>query len=164
MPHNDEKEFVFLDSASKLGNHQFIPFYVNGIEFKTMTHYLEYNKAIMFNEITCVRGILNARTAADSMKCTRRLTHDQLDQWYTEVDKLIRVGLRHKVKQNPELISALLKTDQNRIVLCDERDGYWGCGLSKQDASKLAESLWPGKNKLGEELSRLRAELRNSMD
>jgi ribA/ribD-fused uncharacterized protein len=164
MPHSTDEKIIFLDSTSKLANHQFLPFYANGIEFKTMTHYLEYHKALMFNEKAFVRGILNARTAADCVKSFKALTHDQLEQWYTEVDKIVRAGLRHKVRQNPELVNTLLKTDPHRIVLCDDNDGYWSCGLTKEDAAKLPENLWPGKNKLGEELHRLRAELHNSLD
>lgn len=85
------------------------------------------------------------------------LTYAERSQWYAVMENAAIRGLQAKFQQNPELIKQLLKTRHSDLVYCAVDEGFWGVGLDKSDAAKLDHSLWPGKNRLGQMLQKLRS-------
>ncbi len=71
--------------------------------------------------------------------------------WESVKDYIMREGVRAKFTQHAALRSLLLSTGEARIVEHTRNDSYWGDG---GDGS--------GKNRLGEILMEVRAELRKN--
>lgn len=154
-----EKQYTLFDNNSQLSNDYLAPFYFNGIEFKSMTHFLEFSKALYFHDYGKLCRILSCRSAADCKKLVKSLTHNEFDQWYKSIDNKAYSGLMCKFTQNPDILKALNRTDSSLLVFCDPNDGYWGCGLKKPEVSLTPPTQWPGHNKLGRELGRILEEL-----
>jgi ribA/ribD-fused uncharacterized protein len=154
----EDKDYTMFDSDSLLSNGGFTPFFHGGLEFKTMTHFLEYHKAMKFKNPNLAKTILQTPTPAQSQKLYEDLTYTQLSEWYTQVDKLALQGLRCKFNQNPTLLASLRKTNGSSLVMCGPDDGFWGVGLNRQDASRVGQKRWPGQNKIGKLLDTLRAD------
>lgn len=148
---------MFFDKTSLFSNHAFTPFFYNGLEFKTMTHFLEYQKAMKLHRSQLATSILQATTAEQCATINDDMTYSDLNQWYTEVEDVAMKGLFCKFKQNPTLLSSLLKSNGSKLVYTSSNDGFWGIALGRQEAARIAQQLWPGRNMLGDILMKIRA-------
>lgn len=157
---NDTAE-TFFEKTSQLSNDAFTPFFYNGLEFKTMTHFLEYQKAMKFNRFRFAAPILNATSPEQCLKVNNDITYADMNHWFSEVEDVAAKGLRSKFRQNPALLTTLLKTNESKLIYSSRDDGFWGTGLNRQEASLVADHLWPGQNKLGHLLMKLRESFSN---
>ena len=71
--------------------------------------------------------------------------------WETVKDDIMREALQAKFRQHPSLRSLLLQTGDAELIEHTRNDSYWADG---EDGS--------GKNRLGQLLMELRAELRKA--
>lgn len=153
----EEKTVIHFDNSSPFSNNAFTPFFYNGFEFKTMKHFLEFQKTVKFHQSQFSKAVLTSATPEQGEKFNDGLTYGDRHQWYSENEYLAYRGLMAKFKQNPELMHHLLKTKQAELAYAVSDEGYWGLGLSRAEASRLERSRWPGKNKLGNLLQKVRA-------
>ena len=72
----------------------------------------------------------------------------------------MKIGVREKFAQNPELAKLLDNTGHTTIGEGSEKDTIWGTGLSVFHRDALNVSKWRGKNQLGKILMDVRAGLR----
>ena len=82
------------------------------------------------------------------------------EEWNETKDRVMTAALKAKFMQHPELLKKLRETGTRRIAEADPRSKYWGIGTSADTSKAKDPERWPGKNKLGQILEALRAELR----
>lgn len=155
----DDKNCVLFDTASQLSNHHLTPFFFNGLHFKTMIHFLEYHKAKMFGEFEIISLVLSAKSSAECTMYMRELNYDELVKWYNEIGDIFYEGLKCKFSQNPYLSSMLVRSNDVDLVYCDGQDGHFGIGITRHEATRIKSNKWPGKNRLGKDLVRLRHQI-----
>ncbi len=71
--------------------------------------------------------------------------------------RIMEEGLKAKFEQNMHLKKFLMDTGKMTLVEASPRDCFWGVGIRLRDHTKLLDiPNWPGKNKLGKMLERIR--------
>ena len=83
--------------------------------------------------------------------------------WEKKRVPIMKAILKAKVEQVKEVKDALLNTGSNIICEAVYGDGFWSCGLGKDEASKTDPSSWPGENRLGRLWMEIRDELEEEM-
>jgi ribA/ribD-fused uncharacterized protein len=154
----EDNDLHLFDDKSRFSNTAFTPFFSDGLEFKSITHFLEYHKTMLFKKQHMGKAALNSATPQQARTANADMTYDELKEWYTELEDTILKGLRAKFLQNPNLMDNLTRTKDSELVYCCDTDGYWGTGMNKLDSSKVQPRRWPGANKLGTMLMKIRTE------
>ena len=121
-------------------------FELEGKWWPTSEHYFQAQKFAGTEHEEAVRRAASPMVAARLGRSRQRpLRRD----WDRVKDDVMRRALRAKFAAHAELRAILLGTGDEEIVENAPRDSYWGCGTDGT-----------GKNRLGELLMELRAELR----
>ena len=113
----EEANVYIFEEKSAFSNTSFTPFFHNGVEFKSMTHYLEYQKALMFGQKRLLKAVIHADTVSQAKQLTADMTHNQLRQWYGQLDD-VAVTAQKQVLTESTVAASI---DQNRIVGTDLR-------------------------------------------
>lgn len=135
------------------------PFQVDGITFPTLEHYVQWSKAKMFGDAATEAKILKTKTAKAVKTLGDKVKDAKEDEWDKKKDEFMRVGLKAKFMQHPDLRAKLMETKDRPIGEANARDKYWGIGTSADTSKAKDPSKWPGKNVLGKMLEALRTEL-----
>ena len=130
----------------EFSNFALYPIKLEGRTWPTSEHYFQAQKFAGTRHEEAVRKAKSPMTAAHLGR-NRKLPLRR--DWESMKDHIMRQALRAKFTQHPELTSLLLATGDAKLVEHVERDRYWGDG---GDGS--------GKNRLGQLLMDIRAELR----
>jgi ribA/ribD-fused uncharacterized protein len=164
MDVTEESNVILFDKTSRFSNDSFTPFFSDGLEFKSITHFMEYHKARLFKRSGVMRQIVSSKTVQQCETHLNDLVYNELAQWYNEAEGIVLKGLLCKFKQHPSLASALMKTKGSELVLCSSEEAYWGNGLDRADARKVSKRRWPGQNKLGALLMHVRSMMTTTDD
>jgi ribA/ribD-fused uncharacterized protein len=78
--------------------------------------------------------------------------------WDAKRDDIMRLAVRTKFVQHPELRKQLQETGDRMIGEANARDSYWGIGTSVTSEKSNHPEKWRGQNKLGKLLMELRKE------
>ncbi len=114
----------------------------------TSEHYFQAQKFAGTEHEEAVRQAKSPMIAARMGRSRERPLRGD---WETVKDDIMREALQAKFRQHPSLRSLLLQTGDAELIEHTRNDGYWADG---GDGS--------GKNRLGELLMELRAELRKA--
>lgn len=127
-----------------LSNFYRSPFELDGCTWSTVEHY--------FQAMKCPAHAATVRVASSPSEAKRLGRRAVLrDDWDHVRDGVMLTALRAKFVQHLDLREALLSSGERPLVEAAPRDFYWGDGT---DGS--------GRNRLGELLMGLRAELRTA--
>lgn len=140
-------EFYLVgDEYGEFSNFAAFPIFVRGKRWATSEHFFQAQKFAGTKHEEEVRLAKKPRLAAEMGRDRKRpLRRD----WEAVKDGVMLEALRAKFSQHADLRAMLLATGEARLVEHTGNDGYWGDG---GDGS--------GRNRLGELLMRVRAELR----
>lgn len=122
------------------------PINLDGTTWPTTEHYFQ---AMKFAGTEHEEKVRNAPTAMAAAKMGRERSRPLRKDWEDVKEQVMMKALRAKFTQHANARNTLLGTGNARLVEHTDRDSYWADG---GDGS--------GKNRLGELLMRLRAELR----
>lgn len=143
-----------------LSNWYMSDFSLDGIKFSSMEQYMMYSKAMVFNDKTIARQILQTTDVA-AIKALGRQVSNYVDSVWSGMRQLvIYKGLLEKFSQNEELKKLLLSTGNNYLAECAMNDRIWGIGLSMQDPDRFHIEKWRGQNLLGYTLMIVRNDLK----
>jgi ribA/ribD-fused uncharacterized protein len=81
------------------------------------------------------------------------------DQWLIQAEDVLSEALRHKFQQNPDLLQYLLKTE-DRVLGEASKNTDFSVGLSLGNPQVMDHHVWTGKNWLGQDLMKIRQELK----
>lgn len=128
---------------SNFSRHGFV---LDGLWWSTSEHYFQAQKFAGSEHVEIVRQAKTPKEAAELGRDRRRPLRAD---WEQVKDAVMRAALRAKFRAHADLRAELLATGDEELVENAPGDYYWGCGA---DGS--------GKNRLGQLLMELRAELR----
>ena len=138
-----------------------IPTLVDGVTYPTTEHYLMVQKARMFADEKAVQKVMKAKSAKSAKGVS--IEGAKEDEWDARKDDAMRVILRAKFTQHPELRKQLLETGKSVLGYANARDKYWSIGTSEDTDKAKNPKKWPGKNMVGVLLMELRDTLRGEL-
>ena len=134
------------------------PFTIDDITYKWSEQYIMAQKARLFDP-DMTEKIMTAESPAKCKRLGRQVKNFDAEAWGSKCEDMVYPGILEKFRQNEDIKEVLLSTGD--ALLAEAKDKEWGCGLYKKDAEKIDPAEWPGKNRLGRLLMRVRDELRN---
>lgn len=152
--------FTGLPEYKEFSNMYEAPMQVDGVTFPTVEHYYQWSKAKQFGDAEAERKILKTASPKSVKAYGKKVKDFKEDVWNEKKDQIMKIGLRAKFTQHPEILKKLMETGDKPIAEADPRGKYWGIGTSSETSKAKDPSKWPGKNKLGNILMDLRSELK----
>jgi len=131
---------------------------VDGVTFPTVEHYYQLSKAKFFGDADAEKKIMKTPSSKSVKTYGKKVKNFDEEKWNERKVEAMRIGLRAKFSQHPELKDLLLSTKDRSIGEADPRDKYWSIGTGADTAKAKDPSKWPGKNMLGKLLTELRDE------
>lgn len=132
----------------------FAPFPVNidGVTWPTSEHYFQAQKFTGRPDLQ--KYIRHIREPRDAFNAARQYAADVRSDWHRGAkDRVMRMAVRAKFSQHPELGRLLLSTKDAVLVEHTTNDAYWGDG----------GGAGLGENMLGQILMEVRRELREGL-
>lgn len=126
--------------------------------FENAEQYMMAHKALLFGDYQSYEKIMNTRNPSEIKKIGRSISDFNSDIWDQNKFNIVINGNRLKFGQNPILLERLLDTGNKYIAETSPHDKIWGIGLTAQQALKVSQTKWPGKNLLGHALMIIREE------
>jgi ribA/ribD-fused uncharacterized protein len=137
---------------------------LDGSTYATLEHYFQAMKAKEFKDDEMYEKIVKAKTAKAAKALGKKVKGFEKEIWDSKRDDVMRVGLRTKFVQHPELRKQLQETGERMIGEADARNKYWGIGTSVTSEKSKHPDKWAGQNKLGKMLMDLRQEFKTEAD
>jgi ribA/ribD-fused uncharacterized protein len=159
MSNNEKYEFFWSGPFSQWYSSKFT---VNGITFATAEQFMMYSKAMLFNDQEIANKILLATNPKQQKALGRQVKNFNADRWSNVAKEIVYEGNYAKFTQDPKLLVILMATGDKELVEASPFDKIWGIGLDEAKAKVTPVDQWPGSNWLGEVLTELRNDLRNS--
>ena len=150
---NEFKEFSSMHEA---------PIQIDGTTFPTVEHYYQWSKAKQFGDAEIQAKIMKTASAKSVKSYGKKVKNFNDEAWNERKDQVMRVAVKAKFMQHPELLKKLRDTGTRPIAEADPRGKYWGIGTSADTSKAKDPERWPGKNVLGKILMELRSELKDS--
>lgn len=139
-------------------------FYYQAIPFENVLQFVNYSKAMMFEDKALAERIHKTHNPEACQKLGRTVKGFDQEKWNAEKEKIFRIGCREKFLQNIDLLTLLFETGDRMIVEASSRGVYWGIGCSQDDPRANTPSTWLGRNRLGHILTALREWLMEGYD
>jgi ribA/ribD-fused uncharacterized protein len=137
-----------------------MPTLIDGIKYPTVEHYMVAQKARQFGDEVAFQKVMKAKTAKSAKGVEKSIKDVKEEEWEPRQEEVMRVALRAKFTQHPELRAKLLDTGERPFAYANPRDKYWSIGTSEDTDKAKNPAKWPGKNRLGVLLGELRTTLR----
>jgi ribA/ribD-fused uncharacterized protein len=136
------------------------PMQIDGVTFPTVEHYLQWSKAKQFGDAEAQGKIMKTASAKSVKSYGDKVKDVKEEEWAEKRDQVMRIALKAKFMQHPDLKAKLLSTADRPIGEANARDKYWSIGTGADTSKAKIPSKWPGKNRLGALLMELRSELK----
>lgn len=150
--------FTGIDATKEFLNSHEASIQINAVTYPTVEHYLQWSKAKLLGDETAAGKIMKAKSAQSAKTLGNKL-EDPEKKWDAEQEKVLKVALKAKFSQHPDLRKKLLDTKDAVLAYSDPRDKELGIGTSATTSKAKDIKKWSGKNKLGLMLMDLRREL-----
>ena len=131
---------------------------VDGTQFPTVEHYFQAMKAKEFKDDEIYEKIVKAKTSKAAKALGKKVKGFEKEIWDSKKDDIMRIGIRTKFVQHPELRKQLQETGERMIGEADARNTYWGIGTSQNSEKSKYPAKWRGQNRIGKILMDLRKE------
>jgi len=131
-----------------------------GSIFTNSEQYFMFCKAMYFNDMDSAKKILKTPDPKAAKRLGRGVKDFDADKWSKVSEVYMWNAIYYKFTQNPELKHALLTEKADLFVEASPYDKIWGIGLSEEEAKRTPEAEWPGENRLGQLLTKLRTVLK----
>lgn len=145
------------DSSQNFSNQSAHPITVDDVQYKTVEHFIQAQKAKLFgDEKTYTEILKKAKTPSSAKKMGGKIEGFVTEVWESKQDEIYEKGVRAKFVQHPSLRKQLTDTGEKMIGEADPRDFYWGIGTGAALEKAKTPSKWKGMNKMGKLLMKLR--------
>ena len=131
-------------------------FGADGITFSSMEQFMMYKKAVSFGDKRIAIQILETEDVSRIKKLGRSVAGYNDNYWSGIRQVVVYQGLLEKFRQNNDLKSLLLNTQNAILAECAVDDKIWGIGLSMKDPDRTNRTKWKGQNLLGYTLMMVR--------
>jgi ribA/ribD-fused uncharacterized protein len=136
---------------------------VDDTTYPSVEHYFQAMKAKEFKDEEVLEKIVKAKSAKAAKALGKKVKKFEKEVWDSKKDEIMRVGIRTKFVQHPELRKQLLETGERMIGEADARNTYWGIGTSQTSDKAQHPDKWRGQNKIGKILMDLRKEFQEQI-
>jgi len=137
-------------------------FTVDGTEYNCSEQYLMAAKARMFGDEVALNEIMKSDDPSYQKAVGRQVHGFDKKKWNDAARDVMYTACLAKFKQNPKLLKKLLDTGSRTIVEASPEDVIWGIGLYWKSELCDDPKNWRGTNWLGETLTRVRNDIKNS--
>ena len=128
---------------------------------KSSEHAYQYDKALALNKPDVARAILEtddgyaAKRLADEKFSNRNdkalLKHWRVNQGVTSLENILQSKFEHVEEFKEALIAS-----EGKLIIEATYDTFWGVGFLEDIAATCRPEYWPGKNKMGMLLMKMR--------
>ena len=125
----DDKNIVFHGELSPYSNFHQSQFIMNNQQFVTSEHWIQYQKALMFNNSFIANQILYSDTPYEAKCLSQQIQGVDNDQWIDDGYDICLEEVHTKFQQNPQLMS-MLSTTYPKILAEASFDKTWGTGIT----------------------------------
>lgn len=150
---------AFQGSNDVLSNFYPCDINIHGILAKSAEHAYQYTKCIRRGKLDIAKKVMNAENALAAKKLSRELPYDS--KWNDQKAEVMYDIIVEKTKQVPEFKEELLSSKRT-IVEAVRGDFYWSSGLNKTDTLNTKLKYWPGENKMGSILMKIKTDILNA--
>jgi ribA/ribD-fused uncharacterized protein len=127
-----------------------------GITYLTAEHWMMAEKARLFKDEDILSKILKSVSAGEVKKLGRQIINFDPNFWDQHKYQIVKKGNFLKFKQNEDLLSFLLSTNNIILVEASPYDDIWGIGMTSNDENVENPTKWKGQNLLGYALMEVR--------
>ena len=152
---SNDTHLVFHGKLSPYSNFHPGKFNLEGLDFPTAEHYIQYQKALYFGDSVTANSILKSTTALDAKRVSYKIDNFNKQQWIQDGYEICERGVRAKFEQN-ELLLNMLKMTKPKILAKSSLDNVWGTDLSLNDKNALNSMTWNSKGWLSRMLTGIR--------
>jgi len=135
------------------------PFQEGSLRFPTAEHYMMHAKALLFGDRFVARLVLLTDNPAEALALGRMARGFDGAAWASQREAIVFRGNMLKFGQHTGLRAHLRASAPRLLVDANPADMIWGAGLAAADPRIEDPASWPGKNRLGEVLMRVRSTL-----
>ena len=148
------------DEWGEFSNQYSSPFTYMGNRFETVEQFLYYMRAVFGRSKATAEKILACGGDSDALsRAGRKQLLLENNRWEEVCPQIMRLGMRQKFLQNPELRKKLLGTGC-RLLVENPKDGLLGFIFSAGDDWIRNPAKWKDRNLTGKVLMQVRADLR----
>lgn len=148
------------DEWGEFSNQYSSPFTYMGNRFETVEQFLYYMRAVFGRSKATAEKILACGGDSDALsRAGRKQLLLENNRWEEVCPQIMRLGMRQKFLQNPELRKKLLGTGC-RLLVENPKDGLLGFIFSAGDDWIRNPTKWKDRNLTGKVLMQVRADLR----
>ena len=160
---SDGEEIVFFKSGySPLSNfYPKAPFKIGEEEYKSVSHWVEANKARFCGDDETWEKIMETPSPAYAKILGNNISSENENDWPKQMYGVTKEGIQAKVQQNDVVKKLLLKTGTRAIAEASKYNKFWTIGVNIDDAATMDRSKWNGKNMMGKLLMKIREEMLN---
>jgi ribA/ribD-fused uncharacterized protein len=158
---NDDSVTVYFGQNHPFSNNYERGFVLDNIKYNSAEQYIQSEKCKMFNDDIGHAKVMKCRNSWEIRQVGSRVRNYIPQQWSLAVSRIAHTAVRAKFKQNPDLKTILLATNEN-VLGEASRDKLWGIGRVLYDKHVLQQQGWNGENVMGKVLAKVRSELKNT--
>ena len=149
--------YTFFGKRHPLSNFYEVPIQVGEKTYSSAEHYIQEQKALIFNNTDLAKKIFEASTPASAKRMAKDVIHYNHQKWVESIPRVLDTILKHKVDQHP-ICKKTLQSTTVKMLGEATRDFIFGTGFSLADerTNKLETNNWTGKNLLGKAFEKLR--------
>lgn len=149
----------FYTPDSRFHHNYLCDFSISGIAFNSVTQYLNYRKAVVFENETIATTILETDDPVIQTQLSSLLKRFSATAWKELCHKVYYDGTLAKFAQNNDLRTELFGTEGKLLVEVNIHDSVWGNGLKITDIDNSDPVAWRGGNWGGYLLTEVREKL-----
>lgn len=146
-------QYILITDKSVFGKKHIAPFFINGVKFYSIAHYIITAKAKFFND----EETFNVLVSPAGHKCYKKYNKPKgynPEEWDTARFDIALEGILNKFEQNPELKKYFLELPEDHsLVLTGKYENRWGIGMDINDPHTTTRIFWGGRNIYGNALS-----------
>ena len=154
---SNDSHTIFAGELSAYSNFHPSSFMIEGQTYHSSEQYIQYQKALTFDDSYVANKILSAETAIECKRLSYQINGVDTDLWHNEGYDMCYEGIKEKFLQNDNLLS-MLKTTAPKILAKATPDHLWGTGISLCDNSTLDTSKWMSPGWLSKMLITIRSD------
>lgn len=134
------------------------PFEIGGQHYGSTEHYMMAEKARTFGDAPARRRILTTAEPSEAKRLGREVAGFDSEIWAREREAIVVRGNLAKFRAGT-LRAYLRSTGDAVLVEASPEDALWGIGVDENDPRAQEPHRWPGLNRLGFILMRVRADI-----